>query len=345
MHAQAPIVARSRCPGKVILAGEHAVVYGCPALVMAVDRYATCTVTYREEPTADPRVRFHLPDLDSELDLSVTELLNLRDGLSDRLTAFRDGELPFAQVLPDKPQMVPFAFGLLAEPDRLQCDLDVHLAIDIPIGCGMGSSAAVGLAVLFAAAATFRHELTGNELLAHSLTCESLLHGAPSGVDSAVCQLGGCRRFEQGELQDLPLPSFPLWFVNTGTPETSTGAAVMQVRERFQDDFIWMRFHSIVGRLEACLRAGDATHFQQALRLNHRLLTTIGVVPDRVQQFIRDVEGLDAAAKICGAGAIAGDAGGIVMIAANGPPTRLIEDYGYHLLTLEADPDGAQLLD
>ena len=80
------------------------------------------------------------------------------------------------------------------------------------------------------------------------------------------------------------------------------------------------------------------------MRENHRLLTRIGVVPGPVQQFINDVEHGGGAAKICGAGAVAGDKGGVVMVVSDAPPVDLCQRYGYELNAVRGEPLGVRII-
>ena len=83
---------------------------------------------------------------------------------------------------------------------------------------------------------------------------------------------------------------------------------------------------------------------QAAVRENHKLLVKIGVVPDPIQQFIKDVEKWGGAAKTCGAGAVAGDSAGIVMVIAENPPIELCQRYGYELSAVRGDPLGVRIV-
>ena len=74
------------------------------------------------------------------------------------------------------------------------------------------------------------------------------------------------------------------------------------------------------------------------------LLNEIGVVPGRVCDFVSEVEQAGAAAKICGAGAVAGDNAGMVLVAARETPTELCAKYGYEIMTVRPDPLGVRLV-
>jgi len=96
--------------------------------------------------------------------------------------------------------------------------------------------------------------------------------------------------------------------------------------------------------VEAALAANDRRDIRDAVRENHKLLTKIGVVPEKVQSFIREVEAAGHAAKICGAGAVAGENGGMVLVFANQQPDALCQKYGYTPLTIHGDPLGVRLV-
>ncbi len=169
-------------------------------------------------------------------------------------------------------------------------------------------------------------------------------HGRASGVDSYVSLHGGCVRFQGGEAQKVPLPRVPVFIVHTGVPETTTGECVSRVAREFEKSMIWDDFEEITRRVEQVLGRNDIGAIQAAIRENHRLLVRIGVVPERVQQFVADIERWGGSAKISGAGAIAGDKGGVVMVIAEKPPVELCTRYGYELVAVRGEPLGVRIV-
>jgi mevalonate kinase len=63
-----------------------------------------------------------------------------------------------------------------------------------------------------------------------------------------------------------------------------------------------------------------------------------------VQQFIRDIEQWGGSAKVCGAGSVTGDTGGIVLVIAEEQPTEICRRYGYTVSTLRGDPLGTRMI-
>jgi mevalonate kinase len=141
-----------RAPGKVLLLGEHAVVYGEPALAAAIPRFVTVEV----EPAAEPRIE-------------------LPGGV----------QTPFP-VVQAAAQMAREA-GIAGFVARVRSEL--------PLGSGLGSSAALGVAL----ARAFKPGCSADEAARLAMHLEQLLHGAPSGVDPAVCARGGVIFFTRGE--------------------------------------------------------------------------------------------------------------------------------------------------
>jgi mevalonate kinase len=297
-------------PGKLILSGEHAVVYGRPALAMAVDRSAQCVIT--TQPLH--QVSFELPDLAESGSFTLRALGELRTRVLRNYQQFLGGEL------------------------------SIRTQSNIPIGCGMGSSAATVLCELRAIGHYFRVEFRPDWVLKYSLEAERLRHGYASGVDAHMSLHGGCALFRNGEARAVPLPRVPLYLVHTGVPQTGTGEAVVEVRRRFRHAPIWSDFEAVTLAMEQALRANDLAAIQRAVRENHRLLVRIGVVPARVQRFVQEVEARGGAAKVSGAGAVAGDAAGVVLVFAAAPPDALAAQYGYRVLPVRGDPLGARIV-
>lgn len=201
---------RASAPGKLILTGEHAVVHGCPALVVAVDRRLEVTLYLGESQGVDPR-----PAVDA------------------RYEAYKAGEIPVGEVLGEG-ELLAYVLAAM----RLQARVEIES--DIPTGCGMGSSAAVVLATAMAAGCS------RDEALAIADRTENLQHGQSSGLDARVCLLGGAHRYEAGTLKSVSPPQTEFRLINTGRPAATTGECVDQVGKRFPaGDPIWDDFRAV----------------------------------------------------------------------------------------------------
>lgn len=329
-------------PGKLILSGEHAVVYDRPALAMAIDRSAQVVVS----PTAHELVSFSLANYKQSESFTIRALRELRKRVSNNYHLFLDGELGIRDVLHKPVELFQFAFITLLDGLHLKLEkgMDISLHSNIPIGCGMGSSAATVLSEIRAIGHFFRVDFRPDWHYKYSLEVENMQHGYASGVDSYVSLHGGCVRFQSGTAEKVPLPRVPIFIVHTGIPETTTGECVSRVAHDFERSAIWEDFEAITRQMEQVLGRKDIGAFQAAVRDNHRLLVRIGVVPGRVQQFIADVERWGGAAKVCGAGAVGGDSGGVVMVVAEKPPLDLCRQYGYELVAVRGEPLGVRII-
>ena len=329
-------------PGKLILSGEHAVVFGKPALAMAVDRSAQSILT----PEASDLVSFNLIDLSESGSFTVRTLNEMRARVLRNYQLFMAGQLSIRDVLHKPIELFEFAFINILEGLHLKLNegLRIQTHSDIPIGCGMGSSAATILSVLRAIGHYFRVEFRPDWVLKYSIEAEKLQHGFPSGVDSYVSLHGGCALFQEGAAKAVPLPRFPLYLVNTGSPVSTTGECVVQVRQHFEKDPIWSAFEGVTMDMEAAIRGNAFEDIQRLVRANHALLARIGVVPERVQRFVAEIEAWGGAAKVCGAGSIAGDAAGMVMVVSEKPPKDICDRFGYTILPVRGDPLGARIV-
>ncbi|MCO5043660.1 MAG: mevalonate kinase [Verrucomicrobia bacterium] len=329
-------------PGKLILSGEHAVVYGRPALAMAIDRCAQSIIT----PGQPDLVSFNLLDLKECDSFTLRALGEMRVRLARNYQLFLNGELGIRDVLHKPIELFEFAFITLLDGLHLKFGdgLDIQTQSNIPIGCGMGSSAATVLSMLRAIGHYFRVEFRPDWFLKYSMEAEKLQHGFPSGVDSYISLHGGCALFREGQALSVPLPRLNLYLVNTGTPAATTGECVVSVKQNFGSDPIWNDFEAITLELEKALRSNDRETFQRMVVENQRLLARIGVVPEKVNAFVRAIEERGGAAKVCGAGSVIGDNGGMVLVISEQAPTDLCKEYGYELITVRGDPLGARIV-
>ena len=329
-------------PGKLILSGEHSVVYGRPAVAMAIDRSVTATI----EDAVDGQISFDLQDISEHDSFTMLALQDFKRRALHNYHLFLEGKLGIRDVL-HKPVDL-FKFGFITVLDGLHRSLETGIVIklksSIPVGSGMGSSAASVLSELRALGHYLRVDFKPEWYYEFSLETEKLQHGHPSGVDSYISLYGGCAAFQNGEAKSIPLPRMKMYLVETGAPEATTGECVVQVKEQFQNDMIWNDFEAVTNEVEKAVRENNSALMRSLMKENHRLLCRIGVVPQKVQQFVADIETAGGAAKICGAGSIRGQNGGVVLVLADFMPTSLAGKYGYNVSPVRGDPLGTRIV-
>ncbi|MDZ7370607.1 MAG: hypothetical protein ONB12_05510 [candidate division KSB1 bacterium] len=323
---------RAAAPGKLILSGEHAVVYGAPALAAAVNRFA-----YAEVQSIEGDFEFYLGDYPLHLSLSESEFYHkLQNLFKIDLRRSNDPSALLVCLL----DVFMRTYGL-----KFPRGLRLSVQSDLPIGSGMGSSAAVILAVLRVLHEFFDIPFQADKVFPLALEAENVQHGRSSGLDPYLALHGGFVLFQKGSAEPLPLSDLPFLAVDTGKPEATTGECVAAAAKEFCDGRLAKDFAAVTMTLRQALEKGDADGVRGAVRCNHRLLCRIGVTPRRVQDFIERVEAEGGAAKISGAGSIRGDAAGMVIVFHDEPSTqRLAENFGYRLLSLKGEPHGARLV-
>jgi mevalonate kinase len=320
---------RVSAPGKLILAGEHAAVYGRPALVSALGACLVLDLDAGE----DEGVLVDLPDLGHRCLLGFDELRCYAEEKREAWRAYASDPRPesFAVVRGrDVDHLVKVGLGeVLLRTGLPEPGVGWRLSLlsAIPVGAGFGSSAAVASAVTIAAFTACGHGLDPQELASVVLEVERRQHGMPSGVDSAVVLAGGVqwiRRCESGELELTPVEADDrlttrLRVVDTGTPDSPTGEVVSAVRERHEREPAVVEgmldgLEAGTRELRRALESGEGEAFAAALRSLHRGLVALGVVPPAVATLVERIEAAGGAAKISGAGASRGaSAGGLLV--------------------------------
>lgn len=331
-------------PGKLILSGEHAVVYGKPALAMAVNRYVTASAT----PQLLPLVSFDLSDLAYEHGLTLAALSRLKSRIKQNYQRFVRGDFKIRDVLQKPVELAQFAFSLFLETVNLTLPHGVRIRIqsDIPIGCGMGSSAATVLSIVHAIARHLNVEIEPEIFFRLGLEAENMQHGYSSGLDLQISLQGGCILMSEGKILKRQIPELPFYLVNTGAPKTTTGECVAQAAAHFKTGQIAEDFAAVTCAMDQALQVNNRVAVQHAIHANHRLLVNIGVVPAPVQQFIAAIEQQSGAAKICGAGAVAGEKAGVILVMTEDVAAlvELCAQYHYSLLPISGEARGVHVV-
>ncbi len=333
----------ARAPAKLIISGEHSVLYGQPALAMAVDRYTTTTTRWHDSA----QIHFKLLDLDYARAHTLKALRRLRMQLRQEYKAFLEGKNSIRNVLKRPFELLQYSVSNLIEYFNLQLPkgMEISVGSSIPMGCGMGSSAAAVISTMCALTHFLKINWQPEDYLSFSKEIENLQHGKSSGLDLHLVTYGGCVRFQNGHTNAREVPDFPLYIVNTGQPSSSTGECVTQVAPIFTQSLnLATDFAAVTDAIDSAFVAGNFSDFKYGIRANHKLLNEIGVVPNKVANFISDIESAGGAAKICGAGSVSGDSAGIVLLAAEAKIEDVVNKHGYSVQTIQVDRHGARII-
>jgi mevalonate kinase len=291
--------------GKAILLGEHAVVFGYPALALGIDRGAQAEVCARpgDGRLAAPRA--------ATLRVSGWELEAPEDGS----------------------EMLSRAFAALLRVsgyDSLGTGPDVVASTELPPGAGLGCSAALGVAV----ARALDPEASLRAIEQRVMEWERVFHGNPSGIDAAVAAHGGCVRFQKGK---------PIEYLRTRTPihlcvghsgmASSTKSmvdAIAKQRERAPDrvEKAFLGIEGLVQSAGAALHGGDLAGLGHLMDMNQMILAGLLLSTPEIEELCTLARSSGAfGAKLTGAG---GGGCVVALVSDDGVAERILESWRAH---------------
>ena len=276
----------ARAPGKIILAGEHFVVLGAPAVAMAINLYSQVQVTPKNSSGVD---------VNADIPLRFLTGKNRNSGVPDPRQLLRPLQLAAEATLKQ-----------VGAKDR---GLRVNVECEIPVAAGLGSSASTTVAIISAVARSRGIELSRKKIFKLAFVPENFLHGKPSGVDQAACIYGGLIRFNRpSNVKTVRLEKEPAIVVcdtgihhATGTLVTGVVRKSHREKEDFRDYIAKVR--DISNGVVKALRKGDDEDLGVLMYQNHDLLRKIGVSHPKLDHLVevaRRSGGLGA--KLTGAG-------------------------------------------
>ncbi len=286
--------------GKTILFGEHSVVHGRRAIAASLPIPIDTRVLRAESGGVRLRVPAweldhplsKLPDISRTLDEAVARLLEL--------TGLR-GESMVIEVTP-------------------------HLTS----GAGLGSSAAISVAILRALSETYELGLDNERVCAHAFEAEKVFHGTPSGLDNTISTYGGMLLFRKGTpalIEQIPVRrAIPLVVALSGkTGDTKTTVAAVRTahaRNPSAYEFLFDSIDAIVERALPAIREQDLETLGLLMSHNHGILRTMGV-STRELDFLTDIAEKQGAfgAKLTGGGG----GGAIIAVCAPENGDRIVQ--------------------
>jgi len=276
MQTTQPLGAGS-APGKIILFGEHAVVYGRGAIAAPIPQLRARAEVYPAD-----RCLIQAIDLEQTIDLSQAS-----------------ADDPFALIV----RLV------CAELEQSLPPWRIVVRSEIPIASGLGSGAAIATAIARALLDAFDAALPLDRLNAMVYEVEKLHHGTPSGIDNTVVVYGQPVWFVRGQPPEPFAVGEPLHLLIADTGIASpTKGTVGDVRQGWLHDTdryetLFDRIHKIACSARIAIEAGDVTALGSLMNENQVLLAELGVSSPQLEQLCSAARNASApGAKLSGGG-------------------------------------------
>jgi mevalonate kinase len=270
----------SSAPGKIILFGEHSVVYGRPALAVPVTQVqATATVSENSRGG----IMVEAPNI------------NLSAAISS--------------LAPDHPlaAVINSVFSTLRILNPPACT--VYLQSTIPVASGLGSGAAVSVAIIRALSGFLGQPLPDEQVNQLAFEVEKIHHGTPSGIDNTVVTYGKPVYF----IKKKPIKTFhvevPFTVMIAGTGISAlTRESVTAVRKLWEADkprweTVFTRVGEIVWNARQAIERGDLVELGRLMNANHKLLREMTVSCAELDKLVEAARSNGAlGAKLSGGG-------------------------------------------
>ena len=269
---------KASAPGKVILFGEHFVVYGIKSILCSINKRVTVTA----EKTNERKI-----SINSGIGKLVLE--------------------PNESISEINSPLKPFYYLANKAIKDQNIGLKIQIESEIPLGTGLGSSSACCVA---GAAAIFKlfGEISNEKILELAIEAEKTIYQNTSGADCTVSTYGGLMEYDKNngfrKLEDEP--NFQLVIANSNI-EHSTETMVSRVKE-FENKNK-EKFHelsnlesNLVNDVLKLIKENKIKEIGEKINQNQKFLEEIGISNEQLEAMIRIGQKTSYGAKITGSG-------------------------------------------
>ena len=269
---------KASAPGKVILFGEHFVVYGVKAILCAINKRITVTAEEIDEKKIS--IKSNIGELELEPNKPISEINS-----------------------PLKP------FYYLANKIIQDKDLGIKIEVEseIPLGVGLGSSSACCVAGAAAIAKLFG-SISKEEILKLAIEAEKTIFENTSGADCTVCTFGGLMEYdkENGFSKIESEPNFHLVIANSNVEHSTDRvvAGVREFKESNKEEFskLCENESALIENVLELLKENNIKELGHKAIQNQEYLERIGISNDKLRDMIQIGQKSSFGAKITGAG-------------------------------------------
>jgi mevalonate kinase len=250
-------MAETRAFGKLILFGEHLVVYKAPAIVGAVSAYTDCKLEYLSNSPG------------------LLDVIDNRPAVPNyKIEKKEEGD-----------EAIKLTLAHLGVDPNVR-GVRLTFGGDLCCASGIGASAAQVVSLARAVNIADNRCMSDDEINAAGYEGEKGYHGTPSGIDNTAATFGGLLRFRRTDdapiFEKITFPA-PMRIVYASTGITaSTTKVVTDVRMKKEADEVWFedimtRYTTIVGDAERAVEKGDLSQIGELMNTNHALLQELTV--------------------------------------------------------------------
>jgi len=306
---------KASAPGKVILFGEHFVVYGVKAILCAINKRVTVTAEKIKEEKIS--IKSDIGDLELELNKPISEINS---------------------------PLKPFYYLANKMIQNQSTGIEIKIESDIPLGAGLGSSSACCVAGAAAISKLFS-EKTKEEILELAIEAERTIFENTSGADCTVCTYGGIIEYEKekGFIKIKSEPNFHLIIANSNIKH-STESIVSKVKQFKNDDT--ERFSKLcndesklIEDVLQLLKENNIQKLGQKVVQNQKYLETLGISNEKLKDMIKIGQESSFGTKITGAG----DGGCVFSLTDESNLENTINEFkkkNYDCFSVKIDYDG-----
>ncbi len=269
--------------GKSILFGEHAVVYGYPAIAVPIPDLKTTVTIFPLIGEENETILYEAPDL----------------GISENLNDLSDHN-----ILAHAVALFKTVYGLSRIPS-----FRLKIKSQIPVASGLGSSASVSVGVIKALSQFLGLKLPVQKINEFAFELEKVHHGNPSGIDNTIVSYEKALYFVKGldpVFIQSPAP-LHLFLINSGIPSLTSDVvtAVQQFRVENPDlvNALFNEIGDLVSVAKNAFENGDVVQLGNLMVKNHHLLQELNISLPKLDTLVElALENGAYGAKLCGAG-------------------------------------------
>ena len=269
---------KASAPGKVILFGEHFVVYGVKAILCAINKRVTVTAENIEDKIIS--IKSNIGNLELQPNKTISEI--------------------------DSP-LKPFYYLANKMIQNQNTGIKIIIESEIPLGVGLGSSSACCVAGAAAISRLFS-DTSKEKILEMAIEAEKTIFQNTSGADCTVCTYGGIMEFnkDNGHTKIESEPNFHLVIANSNI-EHSTKLVVNDVKlfkEKNEEEFskLCENETNLVEDVLKSLKENNTKELGEKINQNQKYLEAIGVSNEKINEMIQIGMKSSFGAKITGAG-------------------------------------------